>query len=433
VSEWTRELMWNGIAYATTAAASLLTLLGLCLGVPALRKRWLPLPRLRPGTWTGHEVFLAFCIVQGFEPLIIDLLQPMGFFVPLIGPTPAVDGPGSERSLYSLRCRCLSSPLSLTALLAMLFLVMFARSGSRPHHYGLSWGRWPANLGLGIMAFVLARPLVLGIFALSVLVFPQPADPLTALGNLNPPVWEWALFAFQMVVAAPLLEEILCRGILQGWLRRASLTGHLLFLTLTLFRTMFFGDLVKYDAATEKYRYQIAPVAFSILLAAGYGWTLYRLARRFALDEAEIQLWQPLPSEPSLEGSAAMSPDHASDLKHQARQRDEERARLWADANARLAIFGSAMLWAAIHTNWPAPIALFPMGLILGWLFHRTQSLLGPITFHALFNLATFIAFYGSVLTAPEPNGNAQTMAVRPSVVGSMTTSVPSSQLPLRK
>jgi membrane protease YdiL (CAAX protease family) len=36
---------------------------------------------------------------------------------------------------------------------------------------------------------------------------------------------------------------------------------------------------------------------------------------------------------------------------------------------------------------------------MLRWLAYRTQSLIGPIVFHMLFNLSTFIALYASVLS----------------------------------
>ncbi len=69
------------------------------------------------------------------------------------------------------------------------------------------------------------------------------------------------------------------------------------------------------------------------------------------------------------------------------------------------------------------------MALVLGAIATRTQSLVGPIVYHALFNVVASIALYGSVAYAPARNGNAQTTPARPSI----TTSVPASQLPLRK
>ena len=115
---------------------------------------------------------------------------------------------------------------------------------------------------------------------------------------------------------------------------------------------------------------------------------------------------------------------------HVAPLRDKKRLDEWREANARLAVYGSALLFALFHAEaWPAPIALFVMGLGLGEMARRTQSLIGPITFHAVFNLVSLIALYGSTHSAPAENGNAQTTALRPSVV----SSVPTSPLPLRK
>ena len=51
------------------------------------------------------------------------------------------------------------------------------------------------------------------------------------------------------------------------------------------------------------------------------------------------------------------------------------------------ALYGTALLFAMSHANvWPAPIPLFLLALGLGWLAQRTQSLLGAMIWHALFN-----------------------------------------------
>jgi membrane protease YdiL (CAAX protease family) len=386
VENWVHELKWNAIAYAVVAAVGLTTVAGFWLFVPALRRHWLPLPRLRPGAWTGHEVILAFCIFLGTQVFVIGGLYQVGFYSPLIGPTPPTEAPASEHALYSFRCLMLSSPFVLTLVLGILMPVLYARTGTRPHHYGLSWGRWPANVCLGIVIFVLARPVIIGIFVLAQLVFPERSDSLDAFGKSGPAPWEWSLLAFQTTVAAPVLEEVICRGILQGWLRRASLMGHILVSASVLLLTV------------ALHNFDWAAAIFAAILVAGYALGLYRLARQFGLAEQELAAWQPAPSHLALAANLAATEEEARELRQTAREIDDERARQWADANARLAIFGSAMLFASLH-GWPAAVAMFPMGLILGWLFHRTQSLVGPITMHALFNLTTFIAFYGSVLS----------------------------------
>jgi membrane protease YdiL (CAAX protease family) len=437
VNDWVRDLQWNGIVYGVVAASALLALLGMWLFVPALRRRWFPLPRLRPGTWSGFEVFFAGCVFVGFGGMIVDLLNQMGFFGPLIGPEPKASR--LERAVYSLRCSYITSPLTFTVIMGLLFAMMFARTRSRPHHYGLSWSRWQVNLALGIAAFVLAWPVIIGIhalmfhiFTMMFHIFTKQEDPLELLGKQNLPRWEWLLFAFHTTVASPVLEEILFRGILQGWLRRASLVGHVAILLVMI--AVVSQNLVLYDTEAETFSYnwdQTVPMLLTLLAAAGYGYVMFRLARDFGLNEAELRPWQPLPSELPLH-PVGQSDDQVGEMRKQILLGDVERSQRWAEANANLAIFGSALLFAVAHP-WPNAIALFVMGLVLGWLSRRTQSLIGPITFHALFNLTTFIVFYGSVLTAPEQNGNAQTTAARPSVAGSIATSVPASQLPLRK
>jgi membrane protease YdiL (CAAX protease family) len=50
------------------------------------------------------------------------------------------------------------------------------------------------------------------------------------------------------------------------------------------------------------------------------------------------------------------------------------------------------LLFASFHAQvWPSPIPLFFLGLGLGWLSYRTQSLIGPIVAHALFNAVACI------------------------------------------
>ena len=51
------------------------------------------------------------------------------------------------------------------------------------------------------------------------------------------------------------------------------------------------------------------------------------------------------------------------------------------------AIYATSLLFAAAHSfAWPTPISLFVLALGLGFLVFRTQSIIGSITLHALFN-----------------------------------------------
>src|SRR5687768_7878192 len=118
------DLQWEALAYAIVAGTALLTLLGLVL--TARPRRWLPIPRLRPGDLNGRDVFFAFCIMIGFPTVIVDTLLWIGFFTPTLGPPPASDDPAPERVSYALQCIIVSSPLALTIILGLVMGIMYA-------------------------------------------------------------------------------------------------------------------------------------------------------------------------------------------------------------------------------------------------------------------------------------------------------------------
>ena len=60
----------------------------------------------------------------------------------------------------------------------------------------------------------------------------------------------------------------------------------------------------------------------------------------------------------------------------------------------RLALWGTALLFAAIHANVVVLIPLFALAVILTVLYEKTNNLLAPITAHALFNATNFVMLY---------------------------------------
>ncbi len=413
LDEWTADLIILLQSYAAVAACALLVLVALYVAEPLLRRRPFPLARLPPVRWTGHEVVLAFCVCWGLPDLIFITLLQMGFFQPLLGSEPPADN-DLATTFYRFRGLSIISPLTLTACLAVLVAVLFARTKSRPHHYGLTWTRCRVNVALGLAAFIVTTPVLLGVHAGASLVTTGNPHLLKQLAEQHLEDWEWFFLAFQPLVMAPLIEEILFRGILQGWLRRATLIGHVILLSVSLYRAIPASFIVN---AEGNYEFTPGPISFVGILTLGYGMAMYRMARHFDLAETEIHHWQ-------LEERSPLSEEWARALA-------EERSRRWGQANAYLAMYGSSILFAAVHP-WPTPIALFPMALVLGWLRWRSQSLLGPIVFHSLFNLVSTIVLYVTMFGGGQ-NGVAQAVAIRPSVAGSTISSVPASQLPLRK
>lgn len=385
------ELLWTAAAYATLAGVAGVALAGLAIYLVVSKKRWLPLQRLRPGTWAGYEVILAGCVVNGLPLLMVAMLFSIGFFNPLLGVPPEMDPPGPAARSYLLRCDMVASPLTFAATLGILFGVLYARSQTRPRHYGLSWARWPANLGLGVAAFLVVTPVVLSLHALITLGQPEE-HPFVELSR-RMQGWEWIFFAFQAIVRAPVLEEIFFRGILLGWLRRASLGGHLAVGSITIFVAML--QTLGMPSAWD----YVGPGVFAVLCAAGYAFLMYRMAREFRLNETEIQQWQLEPVNFTQEGTGIASEEGLREMRRQQREADERRRQDWAQQNAWLAVFGSAVMFAVCHSGvWPAPDPLLLLAVVLGGLALRTQSLVGPITLHALFNLVSFIVLYGSTL-----------------------------------
>lgn len=390
----TDELLWTAGAFAALSGVAVAALAGLAVFLAVGKRRWLPLQRLRPGRWGGYEVFLAFCVVNGLPLLIVAMLLQMGFFTPLLGELPEMNPRDPATRSYLLRSDMIASPLTLAAALGVLFLGFYVRSQTRPRHYGLSWARWPANLGLGVAAFLITTPLVLGLHALITLGNPEEHPFVELTRRMEG--WEWIFLGFQAVVRAPLLEEILFRGILLGWLRRASLGGHIAVAALTV--CIGFMAAPQAGGTSSAWDY-VGPVFFALLGAAGYAFLMYRLARSFRLNETEIRHWQLEPANFTQHGIELASEETLHAMRHQHRDDDERRWHDWNRKNAWLAVYGSAMLFAVFHTEmWPAPVALIFLALALGWLALRTQSLIGPITLHALFNLVSFIALYGSTL-----------------------------------
>jgi membrane protease YdiL (CAAX protease family) len=58
----------------------------------------------------------------------------------------------------------------------------------------------------------------------------------------------------------------------------------------------------------------------------------------------------------------------------------------------RLALWGTTLLFAAIHWNILSFLSLVLLALVLTWLYEKTNNLLAPIAAHSLFNALNFVA-----------------------------------------
>jgi membrane protease YdiL (CAAX protease family) len=375
-----QEIALNLRAYAIVGGAGLVVLAAILLAVPSARRRLLPLPRLRPGNWSGAEVLLALPTLEFAQLAVVSVL------VVLMAPEGNVEALRPEL----MRLAILGSPLWVVLTLALVTTLLFTISRTRPHQYGVTRARWPANVALGILVFLVIAPLTFAVFLLALLAFGSETNPIELAVKQGFQTWEWALLVFMTVAGAALTEEVLFRGVLQGWLRRATLVGHVAFL-LAVLTTAVVQVVLN---PPKDLLNALAPPAFFGLLACVYGCCLWRIGSRQLRSAAQVWRWRPGADLPSL--AVPVDPDH-SDATVIADPHLAARQQQWAWANARLAIFGSAILFGQFH-GWPNAVPMVVLGLGLGWLMYRTQSLVGAMVCHGLFNAVACIVLAWSVL-----------------------------------
>jgi membrane protease YdiL (CAAX protease family) len=200
--------------------------------------------------------------------------------------------------------------------------------------------------------------------------------------------WEWALIGVEALAAAPFLEELVFRGVLQGWLVRCSRAGHLVVIAASLL----VAGLPCFFPAPNK-EPEPAPFIFALCLMPAYLFVLFRYGPTDLLSFRDNDLALPNTSEsvragPPVSLSEAIQSGNAGNGAARALVFESYLARRFPLP----AIFGSSMLWAMFHASvWPSPIPLFLLGLGLGWLAYRTQSLVSALVVHMLFNGVAFL------------------------------------------
>lgn len=396
VDNASQELTWQAVGLMLTGFGMVAVGAGLIAGLlylmsPSLRRRLLPMQRLRWGRWTGFEVLLTFFLFQLAPYLVFGLLTRARFFHAVYGEEPD-----------ELRMRLWLSPFYLPLIIVLVLTTLYNLSETTADELGLRGMRWAANFVAGYLAFLVCTLPVLAIqlvflWLIHVLGGQPAPHPFSNIPALQPTWWEYGLVVFTVCVAAPILEELLYRGILQGWLRRATLLGQMVFMSALCTMSLWPPNATNEETPAIPW----GRFTFGMILVAGYTYLLQRLKQQ-NLFMMEIDFLPPgtapLPPAPEArdddeddDGDDAEGPQETP-AQREARQRWQDQDRRQQRQKAILAIYGSAAAFALMHHNWPDPIPLFGLGLVLGWLTFRTQSLLTAITMHALFNLVAVLA-----------------------------------------
>jgi membrane protease YdiL (CAAX protease family) len=373
--------------------------LGLAIGggvvCAALWLTWRPRPLLAPQRrravpWSGLQVVLAFALYLFWPAVVGDLVSQLAELD---------EAPDFVWWLLEDQNRGARQAVALTLAfpfqLATILFVLWRLSGTRPYQLGLTTHRLRANTVLAYLAFVALVPAVYAVDLATDTIYEElagrPPTPheLTKLIRDQYPALEWALLWFLAVIHAPVLEELLFRGILQGWLVARRWGGHLM-MGLVLLLPGLSRVLAQRSPDLDLDLFWQERLLFAVALLPGY----------LALPEV-LHWWSSRPTGargpaaqpavPPLDSSTPLPdlslPDEVEPGPWWLRSILLALDRAWDDPPARpaRAVYGTAALFAYVHP-WPTPVPLFLLGLGLGWLAYRTQSLVGPMVLHALFN-----------------------------------------------
>jgi len=270
-------------------------------------------------------------------------------------------------------------------LIVLLPLIVRMTSGARLRDLGLSFEGWWPQAAVGIVATLAAAPLVYSVFLLATTIWKPNAHPLQEmlLKELSPGVAELAILSG--VVVAPIFEELLFRGILQSWLvrllgRRAPLPPPPV---IELAESA--GEI---SLLSPEYLLPPPPVV------------------GLAESPADSTSWDPdfgYVEGDAQNGLAAQAPSMPGPAK---------------DAPVRsgkLGIILTSLLFAAVHApQWPAPVGLFFLALVIGTVYHRTGSLIAAIFLHATFNGLSTLAMFMAILAGQIVDWNKPAAAAKP-------------------
>jgi membrane protease YdiL (CAAX protease family) len=251
----------------------------------------------------------------------------------------------------------LVSALINSAFLVVMPLILRRTARAQLEDFGLEWSRLRRDAGAGFLAFLLIAPIVYGIQLIAVQIWERKEHPLELM-MLEKLTGGVALLAIvSAVVLAPAVEELLFRGLLQGWLTR-RLAG-------------------KPSGG--------APPASNL-----EEWIAEGPSAERPEDQARSGLLPKFP-DPYFAPGAEIGPV------------EERFTRITRSARMAAPILLTSAVFALVHMpQWPAPLAIFLLSLGLGLVYRRTGSLVAAFVLHAAFNgLSTLALLLVALSPAP--------------------------------
>ncbi len=374
---------------------------------PGIIQDILPAQRYRLVTWGGLEVAILAPLVFPLPAFVLIFLLWIGFFRWLYGPDYSLamlnSTNGAAKLAGDIRVSLWATVLATPIRVAVILQLLRVAKGVMPYQLGLTAHRWHKNIILGYLWWLVLTPVVL---ALGIAVGwmyqlwrgePPEGHPLQQLflarsGSLTPS--EWFLILVTALIAAPVFEELFFRGVVQQWVTRRSWGGDL-----TIAVAFIFALFGRVDEIKNGMQIGYSREALSHLLE-GFSPALFVLALIPGYTFIELAAWRWFPTPYVARG-----------------------------------VYGTSALFALAHVDvWPSPIPLFFLALGLGFLAHRTQSLIGPITVHCLFNGVACLAliFLSPSMQRQSEKGNEATSAIRCPPSSATSSFIPGASWPRR-
>ncbi|HYV35942.1 MAG TPA: CPBP family intramembrane glutamic endopeptidase [Gemmataceae bacterium] len=350
----------------------------------------LPLQRSQFTSWHGIDVLVAFLILQVIPGLVAETLLKAEVFEHLYG----VDVDKAIRGRGQLLAVALASPL----VIGLVILGLRQLRGTRLSEFGITPARAGANITVGFWLWLVVTPPALAIFFIAVLLTPEGYADEHFIGQLTEQqlaAWEWVLFFIVAVVLAPVLEEVVFRGILLPW----QLQGGWEAQAIVAFCSIVVATMSGFRS--EDKPYHVGPVIFvMIMLASAFAVLYFWFGRHIELQALPATQAVEVPN--AAERLTAVPPPDASSTVSSAELHGLEAklAALFGNTSTRplhaaLAVYTNGLLFAAFHSAaWPSPIPLLLVGVALAWVRYRTSSLVGAVTLHALFNAVSGLALF---------------------------------------
>ncbi len=322
----------------------------------------LPPKRYRYIPWQGESVVFAF---------LSFFLWPVAFV--LFSQRLFGEATEENRFVYEYIAICLAFPFQIITIVYFLRVV----SGTKLYQIGFHTSYLRQALLLACLAFLTVVFLVLavnlGVELTQLLITDEPPEEhgLEKMISQNPSLLKWLLLIVTALIVAPVMEELIFRGVFQGWASQEAWRVEFF-----MFGAFLIGIILHYED-------RIGISIFWLCLLIGFRLFPNMLVRFF--DKGTTKKKEQ--KERFSEKEGELTEENLSDFYKYVLKITNQGKMLIRFRS----IYACSAMFAMMHT-WPTPIPLFLLGLALGWLAHRTQGLAAPIFLHFLFNGVAFMS-----------------------------------------